>query len=40
VMVKVIQLANCKTKEEALEVQREFTNNPDTYEIPDTYSCS
>jgi group I intron endonuclease len=27
-------IANCKTKEEALEVQREFTNNPDTYEIP------
>ena len=27
-------IANCKTKEKALEVQREFTNNPDTYEIP------
>ena len=33
---KSYKLANCKTKEEALEVQREFTNNPDTYEIPDS----
>ena len=33
---KGYKLANCKTKEEALEVQREFTNNPDTYEIPDS----
>jgi group I intron endonuclease len=31
---KGYKLANCKTKEEALEVQRKFTNNPDTYEIP------
>ena len=31
---KAYTIANCKTKEEALEVQREFTNNPDTYEIP------
>jgi group I intron endonuclease len=31
---KAYTIANCKTKEEALEVQMEFTNNPDTYEIP------
>lgn len=31
---KSYKLANCKTKEEALEIQREFTNNPDTYELP------
>jgi group I intron endonuclease len=33
---KSYKLARCKTKEEALEVQRKFTNNPDTYEIPDS----
>ena len=33
---KSYKLARCKTKEEALEVQMEFTNNPDTYEIPDS----
>ena len=32
---KGYKLANCKTKEEALEVQRKFTNNPDTYELSD-----
>jgi len=31
---KAYTIANCKTKEEALEVQMEFTNNPDTYDIP------
>ena len=31
---KSYKLARCKTKEEAIEVQRKFTNNPDTYEVP------
>jgi group I intron endonuclease len=37
---KSYKLANCKTKEEALEVQREFTNNPDTYELSDSTHAS
>jgi len=37
---KSYKLANCKTKEEALEIQREFTNNPDTYELPDSTHAS
>ncbi len=31
---KSYTIANCKTKEEILEFQREFTKNPDEYEIP------
>lgn len=31
---KTYSLANCKSKEEALEIQYKFTKNPDTYQIP------